>query len=225
MSEFGKGPGPERTSPQEMLTDEMRKRAQFILENLGFKSFVELKDKSIADIGCGRAEFGNLASANGSRVTSIDAKDQSANVITTENHQFIQAFANKIPLENNSQDFIVSHAGPLSLGGKEAPNSVPVVVEEAKNSIREYLRILKPTGKIRIDASIDAFLWEYIEEHRSELPEKYPMKDFSNQKMAEISLEKVKKYGFSAQLIPIKHKRDFVLEITKQAPEGARSAH
>ncbi len=116
------------------------KRALNILNNLGFKSFDELKDKTILDIGSGHADFGLGAKKNGIDIicSDVDPEYQRKGVEQGLDYRMIDAL--DIPLENDSFDLVLSHG------------SVPIIFHKKEllvATLKEIKRILKVGGEFR----------------------------------------------------------------------------
>jgi ubiquinone/menaquinone biosynthesis C-methylase UbiE len=118
----------------------VEKRAQAILNNLGFKSFDELKGKTILDIGSGQAEFGLGAKKKGINVicSDVDPENQKKGIEQGLDYRIIDAL--NIPLKDNSFDLVLSHG------------SVPIIFHRREQlilALKEVKRILKKGGEFR----------------------------------------------------------------------------
>lgn len=120
--------------------DKIEARALNILNNLGFKSFDELKGKKILDMGSGRAEFGLMAKKKGIDVICSDVNPEYQKKGIEQGLDYRMIDALDIPLENNSFDLVLSHA------------SVPIIFhkkEQLISALKEVKRILKVGGEFR----------------------------------------------------------------------------
>lgn len=125
-----------------------------IKEDLLNKNF---KGKNLIDIGSGSGYVSIEMSKMGLKVTACDITEKYLkhirkykNKFSLNNLDLINCSADSIPLKNNSFDYVVANA----------------ILEHLffeKKAIREWKRILKPTGKIFIAVPIKfRYLWPFF---------------------------------------------------------------
>ena len=99
----------------------------------------DVQGKSVLDLGCGEGRFTRILSSKGAIVTAIDpvpefiAHAKSLDPSST----YIEAFAESIPLPDQSFDAIVSYLTVIDIDDLEAAS-------------REIIRLLKPGGQLVI---------------------------------------------------------------------------
>ena len=126
----------EKTEEQERI----EKRAQNILNNLGFKSFDELQNKIILDIGSGSAEFGLVAKKKGIDIICSDVGEEYQKKGIEQGLDYRLINAMNIPLEDNGLDLVLSHG------------SVPIIFHKKElvmATLKEVKRVLKKGGEFR----------------------------------------------------------------------------
>jgi len=106
-----------------------------------FEHILSLNDKTILELGCGKANFTRLIATNGSNrkitATEVDKKQHSKNVLIDEltNVTFMMAGSENIPLDDETFDIVFMF---------KSFHHVPE--KEMKNALNEVKRVLKHGG-------------------------------------------------------------------------------
>ena len=126
--------------------------AEFIRQQLGFE-WEDLKSKRILDIGASDGIFEKVAKNNGVEVIALDYDPYNVQLREklgirgvpipswSRDIEYIQGRANALPFQDESFDFVISHAAP--------PTILVDSKEEIASIIKEVERILKKGGEFR----------------------------------------------------------------------------
>lgn len=102
------------------------------------KEQIQLYNKHLLDIGCGRGRWLSFFYANyGALSTGIDLSDEAVSICHKKGFSVIQGSITDMPFENDQFDFISSITVLLHLP-----------YEIKKDAISEIYRVLKPGGKV-----------------------------------------------------------------------------
>lgn len=157
-------------TPEGEIEPDLEVEATSDLKDLGL-SWEQLKGKKVLDIGAGPGVIAEVAKKKGIEVVSLDMNPE---MWKSEGKQifdvpYVKADAEKLPFQDKSFDFVISHAGPLTLG-----SSKEFIIE----ALREAKRVLKPSGEIHFGpGNIAADLFEDSELFTPSELEKFSMEE------------------------------------------------
>lgn len=136
----------ENLSAPENREAEIEKEATDDLNDLGL-NWDSLKEKFTLDIGAGSAIIAETAKKKGIEVVSLDKSPEmwtEREGIKLPDVPYIKANAEQLPFQDETFDFVISHAGPLS--NVSTKEGVVKMLKEAE-------RVLKNGGEIRFGPS------------------------------------------------------------------------
>ena len=114
-----------------------------------FEHILSLNDKTILELGCGKADFTRLIATKGSNrkitATEVDQKQHSKNILIEDltNVTFMMAGSENIPLDDETFDIVFMF---------KSFHHVPE--KEMKNALNEVKRVLKHGGIVYISEPI-----------------------------------------------------------------------
>ncbi len=120
--------------PNIELEKNPERRALEELNDLGLR-MEDMIGKKTLDIGAGDAAIGQAAHRRGIDVVSLDTKPP-----VSQDIPYVIASAEKLPFEDESFDYVISHAGPLVI----APSREIMI-----KVLQEARRVLKEGGQLR----------------------------------------------------------------------------
>lgn len=121
---------------------EIEKEAASDLNDLGL-NWDSLKGKMTLDVGAGPAIIAEIAKKKGIEVVSLDKNPEmwtEREGVKIPDVPYVKGDAEKLPFPDETFDFVISHAGPLSL----FPTKEGVI-----QTLKEAERVLKDGGEIR----------------------------------------------------------------------------
>jgi len=130
----------------------LSEKAQDVLDAVGL-TWEKLEGKRLLEIGSGLAVLGQVAKEKGVDVVSLEKNPEmwGEDGEVPKNIEYIVGDAEKIPLEDNSVEIVIS---------KAAPPTISKTKEEVTNVIDEAMRILKPGGVFRFGPARMSYLGE-----------------------------------------------------------------
>lgn len=160
-----------------------RKVSKYITDEIDKLS----KDLKVIDIGCGGGRYSRYIKEKGISITALDKYSNMLESLKQENIPFIEGCFDKLPIEDNSFDVI------LSIG--VIHNAV--TLEEFEKAILEMNRILKNNGLVIFSVFTNDVITDdltYIGNYKYEIKGRQPMILMSKNKIDELFI----KHGFES---------------------------